>query len=88
MQSEELLHPPYNWSRHEDWTLWVTSSLHHGQSLALLLADLSNQIARQADTDCVTTPAALQLHLGIVGYSRNKLIRPLWSTATDYHRLA
>ena len=63
MQSEELLHPPYNWSRHEDWTLWVTSSLHHGQSLALLLADLSNQIARQADTDCVTTLAALQLHL-------------------------
>ena len=63
MQSEELLHPPYNWSRHEDWTLWVTSSLHHGQSLALLLANLSNQIARQADTDCVTTLAALQLHL-------------------------
>ena len=64
MQSEELLDPPYNWPGHEDWTLWVASSLHHSQSLALLLANLSNQIPRQADTDCMTTLTALQLHLG------------------------
>ena len=71
MKSEKLLDPPYNWSRHEDWTLWITSSLHHSQTVALLLANLSNQIARQADTNCVTTLTALQLHLkqrlGIVG---------------------
>ena len=64
MQSEELLDAPNNWSRHEDWTLRVAgSSLHYSQTLALLLANLSNQIARQADTDCVTTFTALQLHL-------------------------
>ena len=62
MQSEELLDPPYNWPRHEDWTLRVASSLHHSQTLALL-ANLSNQISRQADTDCMTTLTALQLHL-------------------------